>query len=130
MRKTIFLLSVILIGYSIAFALDITSTRAIEEYFKEHTKLRIAADAVETYKTTLNGLTTAIIKRAEELAHAAKRKTVLKRDVEQASEEILRQAPMDVKELMSKIKQLSIIELADLTNQVKKYSEELLEQKE
>jgi len=37
--------------------------------------------------------------------------------------------PMTVKELMEKVKLLSIIDLAELSNQVKAYGEELLEKR-
>lgn len=130
MKKTILLITIILFSCSLVFAGDITSDRAVREFFKDQTKLRVAGESINTYKEILNDLSLKIIQRAVELAREDKRKTVLKRDIEQASEEILRQAPMTVSELMEKIQQLSIIDLTELTNQVKAYSAELLEKKQ
>lgn len=127
MKKIAVFLIIILVNVTLAFAGDVTSTRAIKEFFKEHTKLNIAGDSVKSYKATLNRLSRQVIKRAEELAKKDKRKTVLQRDIDQASEEIFRQAPMTVSELMEKIKQLAIIELVEFNKKIKTYVEKLLE---
>lgn len=129
MKKIILLLTILLSFCSLALAEDITSSRAIKEFFREYTELRIAGDSIETYKTTLNELSQKVIQRAQELAKEDKRKTVLERDIEQASEETFRRAPMTISELMEKIKQLSIIELVDLNKKIKAYGEELLKKR-
>lgn len=118
---------IILFNFTLVFAGDVTSSRAIKEFFKEHTKLNIADNSVESYKTTLNNLSQQVIKRAAELAKKDKRKTVLLRDIDQASEEVFRRAPMNVSELMEKIKQLSIIELVEFNKKIKAYIAKLLE---
>jgi histone H3/H4 len=112
------------------FAEDVTRSRTIEEFFKANTKLRVASDAVEAYKSTLNQMSLEVIKKASQLAEQQNRHTILERDIAQASEEVFRRAPIEVPELMEKITQLSIIELTKLANQVKSYQEELLEKKE
>ena len=128
--KRIFLLSTVILFFSsAAFAGDITSSRAIKEFFKEQTTLRIAEDSIENYKATLNELSLKVIQRCIELVKKDKRKTILKRDVEQASEEVFRRAPMNIDEIMEKIKPLSIIELAELNKKIKAYADELLEQR-
>ncbi len=118
---------IILFNCTLVFARDVTSTRAIKEFFKEQTKLNIADNSVESYKATLNNLSRQVIKRAAELAKKDKRKTVLLRDIDQASEEVFRRAPMNVSELMEKIKQLSIIELVEFNKKIKAYIAKLLE---
>ena len=67
---------------------------------------------------------------AEALARAAGRKTVLKEDITQATDEVFHRAPITVSELMEKITQLPIIQLSNLANQVKAYADQLLKQKE
>ena len=101
----------------------------IKELFKEQTNLRIAKDSIESYKATLNELSLKVIQRCIELVKKDKRKTILKRDVEQAGEEVFRRAPMNIDEIMEKIKPLSIIELAELNKKIKAYADELLEQR-
>lgn len=130
MKKTILLLTILLSFCSLAFAEDITSSRAIKEFFGEHTELRIAGKSIEAYKATLNELSQKVIQKAQELAKEDKRKTVLERDIEEASEEVFRRAPMTISELMEKIKQLSIIKLVDLNKKIKAYNEELQNNKE
>jgi len=127
MKKIILLLTILLSFSSLAFGEDITSSRAIKEFFSEYTKLRIAGKSIEAYKTTLNQLSQKVIQRAQQLAKEDQRKTVLERDIEQASEEVFRQAPMTISELMEKIEQLSIIELVALNKKIKAYNEELLQ---
>ena len=127
MKKIILFTITILLTTSPILAQDITSSRAIKEFFKEQTTLRIAEDSIEIYKTTLNHLSRKVIARAHELAKKDKRKTILQRDIQQAAEETFRQAPMTVSELIEKIQQLSIIALVNLNNKLKTYSEKLLE---
>ncbi len=110
MKRTILVLIIILFAHPLAFARDITSDRAIEKFFKEQTELRIASDAIEAYKVTFNQTSLKVIQRAVELVKEDNRKTILKRDIDQASQEVLRRAPMTVGELMEKIKLLSIID--------------------
>lgn len=129
MKKIILFLTLILLPWSLAFAGDITSSRAVKEFFREQTKLRIAEDSIEAYKATLNEMSLKVIQRAAYLSKEDKRKTVLQRDIEQATEEIFRRAPMNVDELMGKIKQLSIIELVELNKKIKEYNDQLLEEK-
>lgn len=130
LMKRIFLLSTVILFFSsAAFAGDITSNRAIKELFKEQTNLRIAEDSIESYKATLNELSLKVIQCCIELVKKNNRKTILKRDVEQASEEVFRRAPMNIDEIMEKIKPLSIIELAELNKKIKAYADELLEQR-
>lgn len=128
MKKTFLFLAVLFIS-TIAFAdgEDVASTRSIKEYFKQHTGLRIGADSVEEYKLTLNEMTVKVIEKANTLVEKDKRKTLLKRDIQKAADEVFRRAPMNVTELMEKIKLLSIIELAELSKQIKAYGEDLLE---
>ena len=113
----------------LAFSEDITKTRTVKEFFKERTDLQIATDAVNSYIASLNEISTDVILKAAELAKRENRKTVLKRDVDKATEEVFRKDPMTVSELMEKIKLLSIINLAKLTKQVNAYGDELLQNK-
>lgn len=131
MKKTfpvllLFLISV-LFSFSLAFAQEVTTTKTVKEFFKANTKLWVAKKAAENYKASLNKISLKVIQKASELAKADNRKTVLERDIEQATEETFRRAPMSTKELMEKIKLLSIIELTDLNKKIKAYGEELLE---
>jgi len=131
MKKLTLLLALLLITPALTFAEDgdLASSRSIKEYFKQTTDLRIAVDSVEEYKQTLNELTTKVLEKADQLAKDDKRKTLLKRDIQKASDAVFRRAPMNVTELMQKIKQLSIIELAELSRQIKTYGEEILEER-
>ncbi len=126
-----FLLSLIIFyGISgLVFGEELTSERSVKEFFKNSSELRVGKEAIEYYRNTLNRLSLKVIKKATELAKAKKRKTVLERDIKKASDEVFGKAPMTTTELMEKIKLLSIIDLAELTKQVKSYGQELLEQR-
>ncbi len=108
---------------------DITSTRSVKQFFKGNTDLRIAVDSIDLYKSLLNELSQKVIERAAKLAKGDNRTTVLKRDIDQASDEIFGKLPLTVAELMEKIKLLSIVDLTELSNQVKTYGDELLKNK-
>ena len=127
MKKVTLSLLILFTFSTLAFSEDITKTRTVERFFKERTDLRIAADAIQSYIVSLNEVSTQVIEKATELAKEDNRKTILKRDVDQATEEVFRKAPMTISELIEKIKLLSIIDLAELTNQVNAYGDELLE---
>jgi len=129
MRAFSLFISIILLT-SLSFAKDITRSRTVQDFFKEKTTLRVSKEAVEVYKTALNQTSLQVIQRATELAQEENRKTVLKKDIVQATDEIFRRAPIEVSELMEKVTQLSIIELSDLSNKVKAYGDEVLKQKE
>jgi histone H3/H4 len=86
-------------------------------------------DAIETYKTTLTKMSEQVIKQAESRAKEENRTTILDRDIQRATDDVFRRSPLTVAELMEKIKQLSIIDLAALSNQVKAYGDDLLETK-
>lgn len=122
----LFLISVFF-SHSPAFAQDITATKTVKEFFKANTTLRVAKEAAENYKASLNEMSLKVIQRATELAREDNRKTVLDRDISQASDEVFGKVPMTIKDLMGKIKLLSIIDLAELSNKIKAYGEELLE---
>lgn len=129
MRSRFLLMAFVLLSSSPAFSGDITKSRTVEEFFKEKTALRVAADAIETYKTTLTQMSEQVIKQAEALAKKENRTTILDRDIQRATDDVFRRSPLTVAELMEKIKQLSIIDLAALSNQVKAYGDDLLETK-
>ena len=129
MRSRFLLMAFVLLSSSPAFSGDITKSRTVEEFFKEKTALRVAADAIETYKTTLTKMSKEVIKQAEALAKKENRTTILDRDIQRATDDVFRRSPLTVAELMEKIKQLSIIDLAALSNQVKAYGDDLLETK-
>ena len=130
MKKVTLFLLILFTFSTLTFSEDIAKTRTVERFFKERTDLRIAADAVQSYIVSLNEVSTQVIEKATELAKEDNRKTILKRDVDQATEEVFRKAPMTISELIEKIKLLSIIDLAELTNQVNVYGDELLESKQ
>ena len=128
--KKIILSLIVFCGCSFfVFGEDITATKTVKTFFKENTNLQMSKDGSEIYKDILNKLSLKVIKKATELAKAEKRKTVLERDIKKASDEIFRQAPMTIDELMEKIKLLSIIDLAELSKQVKNYGKDLLEKR-
>lgn len=126
---TLFLLSIFICSFAFAEDNEITSSRSVEQFFKTNSDLRISSEAVESYKADLNETSLKVIARGSELAREDSRKTLLERDISQATEEVFRRAPMTVTELMEKIKQLSIIDLAELSNQVKDYGKNLLEKR-
>jgi len=119
----------VLLSSSPVFSGDITKSRTVEEFFKEKTKLRVAQEAIETYKTTLTKMSEQVIQQAETRAKEDNRTTILDRDIQRATDDVFRRSPLTVAELMEKIKQLSIIDLAALSNQVKAYGDDLLETK-
>ena len=129
MRSRFLLMVFVLLSSSPVFSGDITKSRTVEEFFKEKTALRVAADAIETYKTTLTQMSEQVIKQAESLAKKENRTTILDRDIQRATDDVFRRSPLTVAELMEKIKLLSIIDLAALSNQVKAYGDDLLETK-
>lgn len=129
MKKILLFLLIIFTTSSFLYAEDITQKKVVENFFKENTDLRIAEDAVDSYRTSLNEISSKVIKKAAELAKQDNRKTILQRDIDQATEEIFRQAPMTIAELMEKIKLLSIIDLAELANQVNAYADQLTKSK-
>jgi len=116
----------ILILPSAVFAAEVSRSQIIEGFFKESSDLRISKDIIETYKQSLNDVSLKVIQEATMLAKKDKRKTVLNRDVVQATDNIFRRSPIEVSEIMEKITQLSIIELARLNKQLKNYSDKLL----
>ena len=127
MKKATLFLLILFTFSTLAFSEDITKTRTVERFFKERTDLRIASDAIQSYIVSLNEVSTQVIEKATELAKEDNRKTILKRDVDKATEEVFRKAAMTISELIEKVKLLSIIDLAELTNQVNAYGDELLE---
>ncbi len=128
MKKFIIILMFVSVA-GIGFCEDVTTTKTVKTFFKSNTDLQISKEGSEIYKNTLNALSLKVIKKATALAKAEKRKTVLPRDIKKASDDIFGKAPMTISELMGKIKLLSIIDLAELTKQVKSYGQELLEQR-
>lgn len=129
MKKIIFLAIISFLFCSASFAEDITSSRAIEQFFKAHTSFRIADDSVEAYKTTLNMMSEKVISTASKLVKDDNRKTVLERDIIKASDDTFRRAPMTVDEILEKVKLLSIIELANFNKKINAYGDELLRNK-
>ena len=129
MRSRFLLMAFVLLSSSPVFSADITKSRTVEEFFKEKTKLRVAQEAIETYKTTLTKMSEQVIQQAETRAKEDNRTTILDRDIQRATDDVFRRSPLTVAELMEKIKQLSIIDLAALSNQVKAYGDDLLETK-
>lgn len=129
MRSRFLLMAFVLLSSSPVFSGDITKSRTVEEFFKEKTKLRVAQDAIETYKTTLTKMSEEVIKHAEARAQEDNRTTILDRDIQRATDDVFRRSPLTVAELMEKIKQLSIIDLAALSNQIKAYGDDLLNDK-
>jgi len=125
------LLLIVMFIFSASFirAEDIASTRSVKQFFKNKSDLRVAVDSIDLYKSLLNELSQKVIERATELAKGDDRTTVLKRDIDQASDEVFRKSPMTIAELMEKIEQLPIVDLTELSNQVKAYSDELLKKK-
>ena len=107
--------------------IEVTKTKTVLQFFRDNTNFRVSKGAAESYKDTLNEMSLPVIKKAEKNAQKDKRKTILDRDVDQAAEEVFRQAPISVKELMGKVRLLSVIDLSDFSNQVLLYNEELLE---
>ena len=129
MRSRFLLMAFVLLSSSPVFSGDITKSRTVEEFFKEKTKLRVAQEAIETYKTTLTKMSEQVIQQAETRAKEDNRTTILDRDIQRATDDVFRRSPLTVAELMEKIKQLSIIDLAALSNQVKAYGDDLLDTK-
>ncbi len=129
MRSRFLLMAFVLLSSSPVFSGDITKSRTVEEFFKEKTKLRVAQEAIETYKTTLTKMSEQVIQQAETRAKEDNRTTILDRDIQRATDDVFRRSPLTVAELMEKIKQLSIIDLAALSNQIKAYGDDLLNDK-
>jgi histone H3/H4 len=127
MKRLLFVL-VNMFMVAVLFAADkeITSTRTVKEFFKSKTSMRVAVDAIDQYKSLLNDISQKVIERAAAIAKESKRSTILDRDVSQASDEVFGKTPVTVAELMVHIKQLSIVDLTELTNQVNAYGDELL----
>ena len=119
----------VFLSTSLVYSGDVTKSRTLEDFFKEKTQLRVSQEAVETYKSSLNQLSTQVIQKAEALAKKENRTTILDRDIQQAADDVFRRSPLTVAELMEKITQLSIIDLTTLSNKVKAYAEDLLKQK-
>lgn len=127
--KRICLTIVFVLGSSLVFAEDVTKLKIVKEFFKKNSDLRVSQDVAVVYKKHLDEISLTVIQHATELAKKDNRKTILDRDIEQATDEVFRRSPMTIAELMEKIKQLPIIDLTELSNQVKTYGDELLEKK-
>ena len=119
----------VFLSTSLVYSGDVTKSRTLEDFFKEKTQLRVSQEAVETYKSSLNQLSTQVIQKAEALAKKENRTTILDLDIQQAADDVFRRSPLTVAELMEKTTQLSIIDLTTLSNKVKAYAEDLLRQK-
>jgi len=114
---------------SFAFAEDISRIRTVEEFFKQNTDLRVSDEAVGAYLKTLNEMSLKVIQKATQIAKEDKRQTILDRDINKASDEVFRRAPITVAELMEKVTQLSIIDLSELASRVRAYANSLIEKK-
>lgn len=131
MKRLLFILtSMFIVSFLFAATVEITSSRSIKEFFKSKTDLRVAVDGIDLYKSLLNDISQKVIDRAVQIAKDGKRTTILNRDIAQASDEVLKRTPVTVAELMEQIKQLSIVDLTELTNQVKTYGDDLLAEKQ
>ena len=117
------------LGSSLVFAEDVTKIKIVKEFFKKNSDLRVSQDVAIGYKKHLDEISLTVIQHATELAKKDNRKTVLDRDIEQATDEVFRKSPMTVDEIMEKIEQLPIVDLTELSNQVKAYGDELLKNK-
>ncbi len=129
MKKIWLLVTVMLFISPYVLGEDITKTKTVKGFFKKHANFQVTVESAEVYKNSLNKISLQVIKRAVQLAKEDKRKTILKRDIDQATEEIFGKLPLTIAELMEKIKQLPIIDLVKLSNQVKAYSDDLLKSK-
>jgi len=127
--KRICLTIMFIMGSSLVFAEDVTKIKIVKEFFKKNSDLRVSQDVAVVYKKHLDEISLTVIQHATELAKKDNRKTVLDRDIEQATDEVFRRSPMTVAELMEKIEQLPIVDLTELSNQVKAYGDELLKKK-
>ena len=93
---------------------------------RQATKLKITTNVLEDFIQALDELTTKITKSSETFAAKEERKTIMPQDLEKALDEILKRGPLTVDELLQKIQPLSIIELTDLSKEIKKMADELL----
>lgn len=111
---------------SLVYAEDVTKIKIVKGFFKKNSDLRVSQDVAVVYKKHLDEISLKVIQRATELAKEDNRKTVLDRDIEQATDEVFRRTPLTVADLIEKIKLLPIVDLTELSNQVKVYGDELL----
>ncbi len=105
---------------------SVTKPFTLETFMKQATKLKITTNVLEDFIRALDELAGKITQTSEAFAIKEQRKTIMPQDLEKALDEILKRGPLTVDELTQKIEPLSITELADLSQKIKKLAEELL----
>ncbi len=105
---------------------SVTKPFTLETFIKQTTKLKITTNVLEDFIQTLDELAGKITQTSETYAIKEQRKTIMPQDLEKALDEILKRCPLSVDELLQKIEPLSITELSDLSQKIKKLAEELL----
>ena len=108
---------------------SVTRSNTLATFMKNVTKLKISSDVIDDLIPELDDLVIKITKASAVFAVQDDRKTIMPADLEKALEDILRRKSLTVHELVQKIEPLSILELKDLSNQIKQKAEDLLKQR-
>lgn len=108
---------------------SVTKPFTLETFMKQTTKLKITTNVLADFIQALDELVAKITKTSEAYAIKEQRRTIMPQDLEKALDEILKRGPLTVDELIQKIKPLSITELTDLSQKIKKLAEKLLKPK-
>ncbi|MFH1824048.1 MAG: histone-like protein [Candidatus Firestonebacteria bacterium] len=111
-------------------SVSVTKPFTLNTFMKQTTKLKITADVLDDFIKALDELVIKITQTSEALAIKEDRKTIMPQDLEKALKETLEKGPLTVDELTKKIEPLSIIELTDLSEKIKKMAEDLLKPKQ
>ena len=105
---------------------SVTRPNTLEKFMHKVTKLNISGNAIEDLIRALDELVTRVTKESAKLAEGQQRKTIMPDDLDKALDEILRRGPLTVDELLKKIEPLTVVELSDLSNAIKKMAQNLL----
>ncbi len=105
---------------------SLTRPYTLREFMKAHTKLKISDDTIEDLIRELDALGIRVTKLSDTHSRHDDMKTIMPHHLEKALDEILRRGSLSVEEIVQKIEPLSIVELSQLTQAIKKRAQDLL----
>jgi hypothetical protein len=104
---------------------SVTRLTTLEAFVKSRTSLVIRRTGLEFLLSELNSLVGSITNWAAELAAQNERTTILLEDFEQAVEIILHRESLTIDELLAKIEELPVTDIAKLSRRVRDRAEEI-----
>lgn len=108
---------------------SITKLYTLRQFMRGLVNLKISDATIEDFIRELDELATKVTVFSGKLAREEDKKTIMPQHLQKALDEVLRRGPLTVEELLQKIDPLSVIELSQLAEAIKKKAQELLKRK-